>query len=230
MDEIISGVRMVSTRSVNSYIIDGDEGVTLVDTLMPKNDQTIAKALAEIGRSLSDITAIVVTHSHSDHTGSAAAIKAASSASVYAPIGDVAAVRGEEKPPLPPLADRFLFLKPIMNRFLPMPDGVVVEHEIGEGIGGRLPADLQVIDTPGHTPGHVSFLLERDGGLLFVGDAALAVKGRVVRGFINRAEPTFDASIGHIAEFGFEKAVFGHSAPLQAGASKAFSRFAQSLS
>ncbi len=226
MDEIISGVHMVS--SVNSYIIDGDEGVTLIDTLMPKNDQTIAKALTEIGRSLADVTAIVVTHSHLDHTGSAAAIKAVSGASVYAPTGDVAAVRGEEKPPLPPLADRFPFLKPIMNRFMPIPDGVGVEYELGESLDTKLPADLKVIDTPGHTPGHVS--LDRDGGLLFVGDAALTAKGRIVRGYMNRAEPTFDASIGHIAEHGFEKAVFGHSPPLRTGASQAFSRFTATLS
>ncbi len=164
MGAIIAGVHLVSTRSVNSYIIDGDEGVTLVDALLPNNADAISSALTAIGRSLVDVTAIVVTHSHSDHTGSAAAVKAASGAAVYAPIGDAAAVRGEHKPPLPPIAERFPFLKPIMNRFLPVPDPVVVEYEIGEGVGGRLPADLRVIDTPGHTPGHVSLLLERDGG------------------------------------------------------------------
>jgi glyoxylase-like metal-dependent hydrolase (beta-lactamase superfamily II) len=229
MDAIISGVHLVSTRSVNSYIIDGDEGVTLVDTLMPNNEDTISKALAAIGRSLMDVSAIVVTHAHLDHVGSAASVKEASGASVYAPIGDAAAVRGERKPSLPPMADRFPFLKPIMSRFFPVPDPVVVEHEIGEGVGGRLPADLQVIDTPGHTPGHISLLLERDGGLLFVGDAAVAKNGVVKRGYMNRAEPTFDASLRHIAEHDFERAVFGHSVPLQSGASAAFSRFVESM-
>lgn len=229
MDAIISGVHLVATRSVNSYIIDGDEGVTLVDTLLPNNEGAISIALAAIGRSLVDVTAIVVTHAHSDHTGSATAVKAASGAAVYAPIGDVGAVRGEQKPPLPPMADRFPFLKPIMNRFLPAPDPVVVEYEIAEGIGGTLPADLQVIDTPGHTPGHVSFLLERDGGLLFVGDAAVAKNGRVKRGYMNRAEPTFDASLRHMAERNFERAVFGHAAPLESGASAAFNRFVEAI-
>ena len=104
MGAIIAGVHLVSTRSVNSYIIDGDEGVTLVDALLPNNADAISSALTAIGRSLVDVTAIVVTHSHSDHTGSAAAVKAASGAAVYASIGDVAAVRGEHKPPLPPMA------------------------------------------------------------------------------------------------------------------------------
>jgi glyoxylase-like metal-dependent hydrolase (beta-lactamase superfamily II) len=228
MDIIISGVYRISAGYVNAYVIDGDEGVTLVDTLLPKKEGTITKALGDIGRSLSDVSAIVLTHSHADHTGSAAAVKEASGAAVYASAGDVAAVRGQEKPPPPPMTDRFPFLKPIM-RLLPGPAPVVVEHVIGEGIDGRLPEDLNVIDTPGHTPGHVSFLLERDGGLLFVGDAAVAKKGAITRGWMNRAEPIFDASLHHIAEFEFERAVFGHAAPLESGADAAFKRFVSTM-
>jgi hypothetical protein len=65
--------------------------------------------------------------------------------------------------------------------------------------------------------------------LLFVGDAAMARKGKVTRGWMNRAEPTFDASLRHIAEFDFERAVFGHASPMQSGAAEAFKRFAESL-
>ena len=92
---------------------------------------------------------------------------------------------------------------------------------------GEIP--IKFLHTPGHTPGHVSFLLERDGGLLFVGDAAVAKNGEVKRGYMNRAEPTFDASLRHIADFDFERAVFGHAAPLLSGASAAFSRFVASI-
>lgn len=228
MDNIISGVYRISGGYVSAYVIDGDEGVTLVDTLVPKKEGVIADALAGIGRSISDISAIVLTHSHTDHAGSAAAVKEASGAAVYASAGDAAAVRGEERTPPPPMADRFPFLKPIM-RLLPAPAPVVVEHVIGEGIEGRLPEDLKVIDTPGHTPGHVSFLLEREGGLLFVGDAAMAKKGEIKRGWMNRGEPTIDASLRHIAEYDFERAVFGHAAPMQSGASAAFKRLAAGL-
>ena len=112
---------------------------------------------------------------------------------------------------------------------LPTPAPVVVEHVIGEGLDDALPEDLKVIDTPGHTPGHVSYLLERDGGLLFAGDAAVAKKGEVTGGLMNRGQPTVDASLRHIAEFEFERAVFGHAAPLQSGASDAFKRLAAKL-
>jgi len=228
MDAIIAGAHRISTRQSSAYVIDGDEGVTLIDTLVPKHEHLIIKALAEIGRSITDVSAILLTHSHDDHTGSAAAVKDASGAAVYASAGDVAAVRGEVRPPPPPVADRVPFLKPIIRLF-PVHPPVTVEHIIGEGVEGRLPEDLQVIDTPGQTPGHVSFRLDRDGGLLIVGDAAVAKKGEVRRGYMNRAEPTFDASLRHIAEFDFERAVFGHSDPIQSGASAAFRRFAASI-
>ena len=42
---------------------------------------------------------------------------------------------------------------------------------------------------------------------------------------MNRAEPTFDTSLRHIAEYDFERSVFGHAVPLHAGASAAFRRF-----
>jgi glyoxylase-like metal-dependent hydrolase (beta-lactamase superfamily II) len=174
------------------------------------------------------VSAIVLTHAHGDHVGSAAAVQEASGAAVYASTGDAAAVRGEEEAAPPPVMNRFPFLKPIL-RLLPSPTPVAVDHVIGEGIDGRLPEDLKVIDTPGHTPGHVSFLLEREGGLLFVGDAAVAKKGEVSAGWMNRGGPTVGASIRHIAEFDFERAVFAHAAPLQSEAAEAFKRFAAKL-
>lgn len=118
--------------------------------------------------------------------------------------------------------------KPIMRLFPDHPP-VDVDHRIGEDTPVLLPADLRAIDTPGHTPGHTSFLLERDGGLLIVGDAAVAKDGEIRRGFFNRPETTIDASLRHIAEFEFEKAVFGHSDPVHSAAAGAFRRFAASI-
>jgi hypothetical protein len=51
MEAIIAGVYRISSGYVSAYVIDGDEGVTLVDTLVPKRESLIAGGLAEIGRS-----------------------------------------------------------------------------------------------------------------------------------------------------------------------------------
>jgi glyoxylase-like metal-dependent hydrolase (beta-lactamase superfamily II) len=213
---------------VNSYIVDGDEGVTLVDTQIRGRAGVIERSLNEIGRSLADVKAILLTHSHRDHTGSAAAVKAASGAGVYASEIDTPAIEGGMRPPLPPVR---WYYQPMFWLSLLFPEAtpVTVDHFVSEGAKERLPGDLRAIDTPGHTPGHTSYLLDRGGGLLLVGDAAWATKdGRVKRGY-HRPTPEIDGSLRHLAEFEFEIAAFCHSKPIQTQASAAFQRFAESL-
>ena len=112
---------------------------------------------------------------------------------------------------------------------LPAPPAAEVDHLVSEASGDVLPGDLRAIDTPGHTPGHTSFMLDRTGGVLFVGDAAKATKsGKIVRGYFNRSTPAIDASLGHIAELDFAIAVFGHSGPILQDASGAFRSFVDS--
>ena len=52
-------------------------------------------------------------------------------------------------------------------------DPVAVEHEVDDG--ETLPFGATALHTPGHTAGHLALLLPRDGGVLFVGDAATNV-------------------------------------------------------
>lgn len=113
---------------------------------------------------------------------------------------------------------------------MPGPPPADVDLFVSEDSGNRLPRDFRAIDTPGHTPGHTSYLLDRDGGVLFVGDAAKVNKrGEVVRGYFNRSTPSIDGSLRHLAKLQFEKAAFGHSSPVLSQASDAFRRFADSL-
>lgn len=99
-----------------------------------------------------------------------------------------------------------------------------------DGRSQGLPSDLEVIETPGHTPGHVCHLLDRDHGILLVGDAAVSTKdGRVAKGWVNRRGQDWDTSIVHIAEREFSQAWFGHAGPIGSGASEAFRAFAASL-
>lgn len=224
MDRIADGVYQVS-KTVNAFIIDGDEGVTLVDTGMPNRQGVIVESLAVIGRSAKDIRSILLTHAHMDHFGSAAALWAASSAGVYASHDDAAIIRGDRGTEPPPAFERIPFIKQLMG-LLPSADSLEVDHIIAEGFEDSMPSDFSVIDTPGHTSGHLSYRLDRAGGIVFVGDAAVSSHGEIKRGFMNRSTPTFDASIGHLATFDFETACFGHSAPIRSGASGAFERFA----
>lgn len=228
MERVNDGVYRIGGYS-NAYLIDGDMGVTLVDTGMPKNLDAITSQLVEIGRSLVDITTVVITHGHVDHYGSAAAVVRESNARVVVSVGDSAVVRGETEPTYPPFMEKFSFLKPVLN-LAPKPEGVHVDEEVTGNDRLGLVSDLSAVQTPGHTPGHMSLLLDRNGGILFVGDAALSDKsGAVKRGFMNIAEPTFDSSLRRIAKLEFETAYFGHSRPIRSDAAGAFRRFVDAL-
>lgn len=229
LELVADGVYQVK-KGFRAFIIDGDQGLTLIDTGLPKRAGAFVAGIESIGRSVSDIRSIVLTHSHVDHTGSAARLKSDSGAALYCPSADAPVVRGDAKSSLPPVLDRtpLQVLKPLM-RLLPAADPADVDHEIEAGTLSKLPEDMTPTATAGHTAGHMSYLLERAGGILFVGDAAHHRRGTVSRGWFNRPTPDIDSSLQALAELEFEIACFGHADPIGDRASEAFKRFATTL-
>ena len=90
--------------------------------------------------------------------------------------------------------------------------------------------DLRIIETPGHTPGHIS-VLDPLAGLLVAGDAMNGADGGVVG-----ANPDFsedmqlaNASIARLAGFDYEVVLFGHGEPVLEGGSSAVAELAATL-
>lgn len=90
--------------------------------------------------------------------------------------------------------------------------------------------DLQIIETPGHTRGHLA-VLDPVGGVLVAGDALNGADSGVVG-----ANPDFsedmdlaNASVAKLAEFDYEVVLFGHGEPVTADASAMVADLAQSL-
>ncbi len=57
------------TLDIRAYLVPHDSGLVLVDTGMDQRGQAIDTALAEAGADWSDVSHIVITHGHPDHTG-----------------------------------------------------------------------------------------------------------------------------------------------------------------
>jgi len=229
MERVADGVYQVK-KGFRAFVVDGDDGLTLIDTGLPKRAAAFVSGIESIGRSVADIRSIVLTHNHGDHAGNAAELKRESGAELYCSGMDAPAVRGAEKAPTPPFLDRtpLQILKPLFG-LLPTPEPAAVDQTIDPGTLLSLPEDLIAVASPGHTVGHMSFRLDRAGGILFVGDAAVHKSGTVKRGWFNRPTPDIDQSLRALAELEFAIACFGHSDPMTEGASDAFKRFAAAL-
>ena len=221
MQQIAAGIHQVS-KGVNAFIVDGDDGVVLIDTGL-RSQGAILDGLKGIGRTPEDVAAIVITHGHADHAGGAAVLKRESGAALIASVTDAPIVRGDVPAPPPPIMD-FPILRSLIG-LLPPAEGAAVDHGVVEG-PVPVVSDLSVVPTPGHTAGHISLLLDRQGGVLFAGDSAMSTRsGGVQRGFMNRRSATFDSSLRRMAELEFEIACFGHSAAIVGGAGGSFRSF-----
>ena len=89
---------------------------------------------------------------------------------------------------------------------------------------------LEIIETPGHTAGHIS-VLDRTGGFLVTGDALNGESGGVVGpnpGFSEDIELA-NESVIKLAGFDYEVALFGHGEPVLAGASAMVAELAENL-
>ncbi len=169
--EIIPGVHVIPSSIVNTYLIVEPDGLTLIDTGLFNNGKKIAHYINSLGRTLSDLRRIVITHSDGDHVGSLAELKQASGALVYASGPEAQAIEsGRASRRLKGRGLTALVLKVTERLFKFKP--AHVDEVISDG--QVLPVfDLHVVGTPGHTPGHIS-LFAPGSGLLFVGDSLIA--------------------------------------------------------
>jgi glyoxylase-like metal-dependent hydrolase (beta-lactamase superfamily II) len=158
----------------NSFaFVDDDGQVALVDCGLSFAPRRIVAGLAAFGKHPRDVTRILLTHAHADHAGGAAKVAAASGAPVAVHADDAGYARRGHVPPTDTssTAGRF-FARFGATKF----DPLQVAQELNDGDDLPVAGGLRVVHTPGHTPGHVSFL-HPASGVLITGDSLFNVLG-----------------------------------------------------
>lgn len=213
---------------VNTFLLEApDSSLTLVDAGLKRSTRKVLAALAALGKAPRDITSLLLSHAHSDHAGGAAQAQAATStpgtaSSVWSHDREAVYLR-EGRAPAP---DRTRRSGRLLSR---LPSGgfapVAVDETFADGAVLPLAGGLQVVHTPGHTPGHCSFLHPATGVLL-TGDALFNLR-RIRYSF---AGPCTDvglsrSSAGRLGELDFEVAAFTHGPQISTGAPQAVRAF-----
>jgi glyoxylase-like metal-dependent hydrolase (beta-lactamase superfamily II) len=172
--EILDHVFVVAGVVANPYIIVDPDGLTLIDAGFPRNGRKILSYIHNLGRSAQDLKRIIITHADLDHFGGLAALQKASGARTYASQVEAEAIaqgKSSREIKLSGFSLRrilFSILAPLVKATPVQVDEILKEGQTLPALGG-----LQVLETPGHTPGHIS-LFAPAVSLLFCGDSMVA--------------------------------------------------------
>jgi glyoxylase-like metal-dependent hydrolase (beta-lactamase superfamily II) len=181
IEEVAAGVYSVEASHTNfALLVDGIE-VTLVDSGYPKDRDLVDASVARIGRSLADVRAVVLTHGHSDHLGSAERMRRDHAVPVLCHSAEVPVARGEITQRISILELRRAW-RPKIFRFAVnalLLGGLRPEHvtDVGTFDDGEtidVPGRPVAVFTPGHTQGHCALHLP-ERGVLITGDALITV-------------------------------------------------------
>jgi glyoxylase-like metal-dependent hydrolase (beta-lactamase superfamily II) len=167
---------MAHVFPVNCYLVEEEDGLTLIDAALSFGVKGILKAAASIGK---PITRIVLTHAHEDHVGALDLLKEKlPDVPVYISIRDHRLMNGDRS--LDPNEEQTPIKGGVPKKLKTKATQLVRE---GDQIGS-----LTAIASPGHTPGSMSFLDKRTMALI-AGDAFQTRGGMAVAGDIKPLFP-----------------------------------------
>jgi glyoxylase-like metal-dependent hydrolase (beta-lactamase superfamily II) len=230
--DVAPGIHRVEDAHTNFYLVEDEGGITLVDAGVAHTSwDAFQDALRSLGRSASDVRALVLTHGHFDHIGFAERARSELRVPVYIHEREVELTKNpqnykRERSPFYYIATKPRAL-PIVVGFLrrrafwPTPIGDVTAFTEGEL---DVPGRPRVVFTPGHTYGH-SALHFADRDALIVGDAVVLLNPytgargpQIVARAANADSKEALASLDAIAATGASTVLTGHGDPWTRGA------------
>ena len=207
---VAMGFGLSENPDCHIYLIDGGDELALIDCGLGEEPslQRIVENVRAEGLDPAKITKIILTHYHMDHAGGAASAKALLGAEVVCPAEAAEVMRTGDERAVALDTAKAAGLYPQEYRFAP----VAVETEVREGDRIAVGAlELEVIETPGHCDGHVSYLMRgKDRTYLFAGDAIFSGGKIVLQNIHDCSVPKSVATIAKLNEVEFDALLPGH--------------------
>lgn len=215
MKQLTDSLYQIGFGPVNAYLIE-DNGFTLIDTGLPGSAEKLFAEMKKAGKNPDKITSIILTHSHTDHAGSVADLVSRLNIPVMAYGLDADLI---EKG----IASRPMSLVPgiknwlLYNLFIKKTSKTIAPVKISRRLNDLevLPvgSGLQIIHTPGHSAGHISLLMKKEG-VLIAGDICSNMPG-LSYGPVYENLEVGKSSLQKVCGFDFNRVVFGHGNMLE---------------
>ncbi len=175
---ITDTVYFAQTELVNWTLVTDGDRVMLIDAGYPGHREDVLASLRELGFSASDVCAILLTHAHIDHFGSAIWFAKEQATPVYCHPDEVGHAKREYLEQVSPadLATRiwrpswFMWSVALVGKGGLVRDGIPGAQALTEQVAADLPGRPTAIPSPGHTGGHCSFIVDN---VLVSGDALI---------------------------------------------------------
>jgi len=200
--ELAPGLHAVSLLSSRGFLITEPE-LTLIDAGLPGSRWPLERYLAKIGRSMGELRRIVCTHGHPDHIGGVREMTTRNHAEVLMHPADIAGlnVTLREAWNARDRGKLIAWFTRGPHAATPLHDGEVLPV-----FGG-----LQVIHTPGHTPGTVCLYAPRHR-ILFTGDVLQVRKGKVsfAHRYFSSDYEMACASVERLTQYDVQTIAFAH--------------------
>lgn len=175
---ITDSVHFAQTDLVNWTLVTDDSGVVLIDAGFPGSRADVLASLGQLGFGVTDLRAILLTHAHIDHFGSAIWFAKTHGTPVYCHAHEVGHSKREYLEQASPLQVAAHVWQPkwlkwsvaIIGKGALTHAGIPSTQALTEDLTAQLPGAPTAIPTPGHTGGHCSYLVD---GVLVAGDALI---------------------------------------------------------
>jgi glyoxylase-like metal-dependent hydrolase (beta-lactamase superfamily II) len=172
--ELQPHLRRIGNDIVAAYLVDTAEGITVIDAGLPGHWSDLKAELKSMGRPLSDIKGVILTHGDSDHVGFAERLRRDHGVPVY--VGSADAARAKGTGPKSANAKQSMKLGPAIGFFAYAlrKNGLRTTYlkevvEVHDGDILDLPGLPQIIGLPGHSEGSIAIYIPTVDAV-FVGD------------------------------------------------------------